>query len=80
MSTYLFHLHECGEVTVDHEGLDLANEEEAIDCAIRAARSIMAAEVLQGRLCLHCHIEVQEESRSVARVSFKDAVEVSGAN
>ena len=43
--------------------------------AVHEARQIMAAEVSHGRLCLACHIEVQDEARNaLLLVAFQDAI------
>nr|WP_162875639.1 hypothetical protein [Sphingomonas crusticola] len=46
---------------------------------VKFARSIMAAEVVEGRLCLGCHIVVRGENRDVLlQVPFRQAVHLAG--
>lgn len=79
MARYFFNLHECGEVTVDEEGVVLFDEAGLRDRAMRQARAIMSAEVEEGRLCLSCNIEVLDESgRTVIDVPFREALTVHG--
>lgn len=79
MPRYFFHLHECGRVTLDEEGVLMANVPDAHLRAIDEARAIMCAEVGEGRLCLDCNIEVVDEQGSLAvNVPFKEALHVEG--
>ena len=79
MSRFFFDLHECGRVLIDSEGVEMPDASAARVNAIREARQIMADEVAHGRLCLACHIEVQDEARdTVLMVAFADAIIVSG--
>lgn len=79
MQRYFFDLHECGSVTSDEEGTSFADAAGARDFAVTQARSIMSAEVQEGRLCLGCNIEVLDENgRLAANVLFTDALVVRG--
>ncbi|MEG3085661.1 hypothetical protein U1707_18635 [Sphingomonas sp. PB2P12] len=79
MSRYFFNLHERGRVLIDSEGVEMPNAYAARANAVHEARQIMADEVSHGRLCLACHIEVQDEARNaVLVVAFADAIIVSG--
>jgi hypothetical protein len=79
MSRFFLHLHEGGLVTVDEEGYDFDNEEEAREAALRSARELMCAELQGGTLCLGWHIEVRNaESGSSFVVHFRDAVTITG--
>jgi hypothetical protein len=79
MTRFYFDLHECGETLVDEEGIDCTDLAGARNCALRAARDVMAGEIHDGRLCLSCHIEVRDDRGvAVATVMFRDAVAVSG--
>ena len=76
---YFFHLHECGKLIPDDEGRELPGAAAARDAALREARTIMAAEVLEGRLCLSCHIDVlDEDGRPVLALPFEEALEIRG--
>ena len=79
MSRFFFHLHECGTITRDEAGLERADLAAARDEAVRSARGLMAGEILNGHLCLGCHIEVTDESgRSLLLLPFSEAVQVTG--
>lgn len=76
MPRFFFHLHN-GEECPDTEGVELADVEAARQEAIRSARSIMAGEVIEGRLPLRDVIEVADEAgATVTRLPFRDAVEI----
>ena len=76
---YFFHLHECGNVVTDEEGATMPDLQSAIAWAVRCARGIIATEAESGKICLSCHIEI-EDARTRARtvVPFTDAVKVVG--
>ena len=79
MARYHLHLHECGTITTDEEGLDRPDMESARHEALVAAREVMCGELMNGKLCLDCHIEVQDEAGRVVHVlPFTQAVEVTG--
>jgi hypothetical protein len=79
MGRYFFHLHECGNVIHDEEGLELPDRADLREAAIREARSVMAAEVQAGRLCLSCRIEVTDEDQAlIVGVPFKEALAITG--
>lgn len=76
---YYFDLEECGVRTPDEEGRMCESLAAATLLAATGARSIMAAEMLDGKLCLGCAIEILDEDRSkVAVVAFRDVVEIIG--
>lgn len=79
MKRYFFHLHECGTLIADEEGRELPDVSVARRDAVAAARSVMADEVLSGRLCLSCCIEVKDsEANLVLTVPFSEALTISG--
>ena len=79
MRRFFFNLNECGDVTHDDEGHELRDEAGARVHAVEQARSIMCAEVAEGRLCLGCTIEVLDDrSALVAIVPFRDALALCG--
>ena len=79
MARFYFDLHECGSIFIDSEGVEMLDADAARANAVHEARQIMADEVAHGRLCLSCHIEVQDEARNVLLVvAFADAIVVSG--
>lgn len=79
MSRYFFHLNECGTITADEEGREIEARQDVRLFAIEEARTIMAAEVARGKLCLACAIEVVDEQGSrVLALDFREAVEIAG--
>lgn len=79
MQKYFFTLNECGKVLIDEEGVSLSGIEEARERATVQARSIMRAEVEEGRLCMSCQIDVLDDSGAlVLSLPFKEAVKLSG--
>jgi hypothetical protein len=79
MSRYFFNLYECGTLVADDEGREVADLRQLHDIAMREARQIMAAEVVEGKLCLSCRIEVvDEDQRPVLLLPFKEAIALTG--
>ena len=79
MNRYFFHIHECGELFTDLEGIELPDRSAVYREAVAGARGIMAGEVARGQLCLSCRIEVvDEEQRPVLTLPFKEALAVTG--
>lgn len=77
MPRYHFHIRNGLGFTADEEGLDLSSEQHARVEAIRGARSLMSADVLEGMLDLAGQIEVMDEHNGeVMTVRFSDAVRV----
>ena len=73
------HLHECGSITLDENGVEINGIEAARQAAFGQARAIMSAEVLKGRLCLSCCINVEDESGYLLiNVPFRDALTLTG--
>lgn len=79
MPRFFFHLHECGTVIEDDEGIELADLAAARDQAIHNARDVMAGEVRAGRLCLRCVIHIHDTGGArVETVRFREALTVEG--
>lgn len=79
MPKFYLDLHECGLTSADEHGFDFPDVGVAREQALAAARSIMAAEVQEGRLCLDCRIEVRDaDRRSVMTLPFRSAITLSG--
>ena len=73
------HLVECGVTTRDEDGAIFADLDQAKRTAMSAARGIMSAEILEGRLCISCHIEIARAGgEALAIVRFDEAVTVTG--
>jgi hypothetical protein len=79
MTQFFFHVHECGTVTEDADGLSLIDLASAFQVAIRKAWSTMALEVASGRLCLACHIEIENaDTGERTRVPFRETLQIKG--
>lgn len=81
MKRYFFHLHECGSVIRDEQGSNWRSLEAAQAQACRAAREVMCDELIEGRLCLSCSIEIEDATgATVLSVPFREAVTITGAS
>lgn len=79
MQRLYFHLHECGEAVRDEEGAEVESLAEARVRGLREARSIMSAEVAAGKLCLSCHISVEDGQGTILlTIPFREALSISG--
>lgn len=79
VARYYFHLHECGTIIPDEDGVEIEDPADIREHALREARGVMAAEVVQGTLCLGCCLEIYDENkRLVLTLPFKDAVILAG--
>lgn len=79
MPSYFLHLHECGEVFLADEPIERTDLDAAHLAALAGARDVMRSEIEQGRLCLSCHIEIQDHLGATLRViPFREAVSVTG--
>lgn len=77
MPRYFFCLHDRDMLTPDDEGTELPNLEEAYSFAIRAAREVMAHDVLSGRLHLCGYVCVHNfENQRTLKVSFGEALQL----
>ena len=77
MPHYHFNIRNGHGFTADEEGLDLSSEDDARNHAIRGARSLMSAEMLEGKLDLDGQIEVTDDlDGAILTVRFRDAVKV----
>lgn len=76
MPRYHFNIRNGHGFTPDEEGLELSSHQDARMQAISGARSLISAEVLEGRLDLCGQIEVTDDDNDeVLTVSFRDAVD-----
>ena len=72
---YYFHLRESEAYVLDEEGLELPGIDAVLREAIVGARSVMAGEVMQGKLPLRSSIEVDDENgQRVLDLPFGEAV------
>ena len=77
MPRYHFNIRNGCGFTRDDEGLDLSSAMDAQVQAIRGARSLMSAEVMEGMLDLDGQIEVTDgHNGKILTVRFRDAVHV----
>ena len=75
MPRYHFNIRNGYGFTADDEGLDLSSEKDARVYAIKGARSLISAEVMEGNLDLSGQIEVtDDQGDQVMTVRFRDAV------
>jgi hypothetical protein len=73
---FFFHLYD-DMVVLDQEGKELPTAEAARKEAVRSARHLACAEVLDGHLGLNHRIEVTDANDApVATVTFKEAVKL----
>lgn len=80
MARYYFNMYECGtQLVPDEDGIEVSGPEAIREQAVREARGVMAAEIMEGNLCLGCRIDVYNENRQlVLTLPFRDAVKLSG--
>jgi hypothetical protein len=77
MSLYFFHLRDGQDLLLDPEGTELPDLHAIFRMALASARSILSAEVLEGRLPLDMHLDVENESGEIVhRLQFGDAIEI----
>ncbi len=77
MALYYFHLRDGIDVLLDPEGCELADLAAVERCALTAARSIISADVLDGRLRLDMRIDVEDPAGAVVhRLPFNQAIEI----
>lgn len=81
MPRYHFNIRNGFGFAADEEGQELTSDKEARVLAIRGARSLMSAEVMEGVLDLDGQIEVTDDRNDeVMTVRFRDAVRVHQGN
>ncbi|HZG45053.1 MAG TPA: hypothetical protein VEZ41_02130, partial [Allosphingosinicella sp.] len=77
MPLFRFHFRQGLELVLDRDGLDCRDLGAAKHEAIRGARSIFSAQVLEGKLCLDESIDVHDASGELVwTVTFGNAVEI----
>jgi hypothetical protein len=77
MARYFFHLRDGQDVLLDPDGIDLPDPVTIVAKALAAARSILSADALEGRLQLDLRIDVEDEGGSlVHRLAFADAIAI----
>jgi hypothetical protein len=79
MPRYHFNIRNGLGFIADEEGLELSSDKDARVQAIRGARSLLSAEVMEGMLDLAGQIEVTDEQNDeVLTIRFRDVVHVQG--
>jgi len=79
MALYFFHLHNGRDVILDEEGKELADLAAVHGEAVAQARSIIAADAMQGEIDMTLRIEVRDASGSIVLdMPFASAVTISG--
>lgn len=74
MPRYRFNIHESSGLVADEEGLELTDIEAARGKAIAGARSLIAEDVLEGRLDLNGRIDVVDaDGGLLLSISFAEA-------
>jgi hypothetical protein len=77
MALYYFHLRDGSDVLLDPEGAELDGLDAARAQALRSARAILAAEVMEGRVPLHMRIDVEDIGGAIVhRLPFSEAVAI----
>jgi hypothetical protein len=77
MARYHFNLYNGDGLVEDEEGRELDGLDEARSEALKGVRSIIADEVLQGRIDLTGRLEVVDaEGAPVLTIAFRDAVQI----
>jgi hypothetical protein len=77
MPRYYFNIDNSIGYLADEEGRELAGPDEARREALKGARSILAEDVLQGKIDLRGRLEVKDEAgRIVLTLPFSEAVEL----
>ena len=75
MARYFFNVRNGQGLTPDEEGRELADVEAARAAALADARSMLSAEVMDGRLDLGGRIEIEDADHvRVLTVDFREAV------
>jgi CRP-like cAMP-binding protein len=75
MPRFFFHIRNGNGFTEDEEGQELADERQAEQVAVHGARSLVAAEALEGEIDLRGGIEVRDgDGSEVLTIPFADAV------
>ena len=80
MVLYYLNLYNGSGLTLDEEGQDFRDSEEARASAVQGIRSILAAELESGTLDLNGRLEVLDQNHAlVLTIAFSDAVDVTPA-
>jgi hypothetical protein len=74
---FYLHIRSQGELIPDPEGSELAGIDAAVQEAVRGARSLLSADVLEGMLRLDCSIQIHDsDDRHLGTIRFDEVVEI----
>ena len=77
MALYYFHLCDGDDILLDPEGCSLPDLGAVAERAMRTARSLLSADVLEGRLPLALRLDVADEAGAVIHsLPFADALDI----
>jgi uncharacterized protein DUF6894 len=77
MALYFFHLRDGEDMLLDPEGCELPDLGAVAERTMATARSLLSADVLQGRLDLDLRIDVVDAGgAAIHSLDFADAVEI----
>ncbi len=77
MAAYFFHLHGGADVLFDPDGRNLLDATSIESEALKEARALISAEVLEGRIDLSQRLEIEDGDHAlVHRLAFADAIEI----
>jgi hypothetical protein len=77
---FYLHIRSQDELIPDPEGTELPEIAAAVQEAVKGARSLLSADVLEGMLRLDASIEIHDsEDRHLATIRFDEVVEIVGA-
>jgi len=81
MPRYYFHLRNTHDLVLDPDGKEFSVRSQINDEAIREARAIISADVLEGFVDLDQKIEVYDENELlICSIPFSRAVRISGSD
>jgi len=77
MARFYFNLREGNDLLLDPEGCVLPDLAAVADKAMRAARAMLSADVLEGRMSLDMRLDVADENGIVIHsLAFPQAIEI----
>ena len=75
MAHYFFHLRDGEDILLDPEGCEVADLAAIVAKALLAARSILSAEALEGRIPFNMRLDVEDDVGAIVHsLAFADAV------
>jgi hypothetical protein len=75
MAHYFFHLRDGEDILLDPEGCELPDMAAIVARTLAAARSILSAEALEGRIAFNMRLDVEDSGGAIVHsLPFADAV------